>query len=874
MRYRLWFVVTVGVGLLVSPASAQQFVERVYQDEVGSHKYAVFVPAGYSPSTRWPAILFLHGAGERGTDGKKPTLVGLGPYAKARGSSFPFIVVFPQVEETRSRLLTAWKAGEPASDRALKILDEVTRTYAVDSKRIALVGWSMGGYGAWSLGAAHPERWSAVMPISGGGNPDEVAALKDVPVWAFHGTGDHLVPVTESQRMVEALRTAGGKVSYDEVAGGHDISDQVFGNDGVIAWLLDPRRSPPQLSPVSRPLKVEPPPFVPALEIPQAVGIRLGNDALKALSYAAPQMVPPGMLTGRIRDMYDSTVASGRSFSVTFSGISYTGQLERASIQAIAEDRVRVQLGLRNVILTIAGTYVSGARQSAQAGPMNIGIGHNRAVWLTVDVTPTVEDRRLRLRPVATYFSIPPESYYVTQPAGVSVQGFGMTQERVVSGLVSGLYGARNRIENEVRAVVPNIVRALEDQLKLTDAGPIVSGMWPLPVYEPRLQAYPERIATDPQGISIVLGLAAANPDLTAPAERAATARPAGVSFQELGGGNGLGVAVAPQVFGPLTKMLIDADLARIDVLDIPERSFARLADRAVMEQVLPDLKRFDDTLQIRSEIVLTQPLAVQRAETVASSSPSRSQEGNGSILAEANGDPTSSIPSPPLAGEGQSKTVPLEFRLPGVRVEVAVRVSGQRNWQPYAEFNLRIQERVIAQLQKPSHERRELDLNWTDAHKLEGEGTFASGVQPQDSTVNSDRLVELFRECWDKWTETGPAARAAIPDIAFATTKLRMERLASAGDVLAGEFLVPTIKLTNRSEEDFVYETKGPYSAWGGPYTLKPGTSQEYDIPYGLTYRHRGPSGTEVYTLLPGSHSEFLVPKSGGPPRLFQAKK
>jgi predicted esterase len=838
MRHRVWVGAVLAVVLWGRTAPAQQFVERVYQDADGAHKYAVFVPAGYSPQRKSPAILFLHGAGERGTDGRKPTLIGLGPYAKARGSAFPFLVVFPQVEDTRGRLLTPWQAGQPDAERALKILDDVQQNYAVDAQRIALVGWSMGGYGAWSLGAAHPQKWSGVAALSGGGNPEQVAALKDVPVWAIHGTRDTLVPVSESQAMVEALKAAGGKVTYHELSdAGHDLSAQVFGNDGFIAWLVDPRTKPAELSATSARLNVEPPPFATALEIPQAVGIRLGNDALKAMSYAAPQLVPPGMLSGRINDMFDSTSAQGRSFSVQFSGISYYGQLDRVQIQAAGTDRVNIQLGLRNITLTIGGTYVSGQRHSAQAGPINIGIGHNQPVWLSLDVTPYVENRRLRLRLIGSNFSIPPESYYVTQPAGVSVSGIGMTQERVVSGLMGGLYGARGRVENEVRNIAPNIVRQLEDQFRLTDAGPIVAGMWPLPVFPPRLRAYPEQVTTDATGISVVLGVAAASPDLTASVASLSKSAPAGVTGTALGNGKSLGVAVAPQLLGPLSQLLIDADLAHVNVLDLPEKSFARLADRKVLEEVLPDLKRFDDTLQVRSELVLAAPLNVDRSS----------------------------------GSNGDADAVPLEFRLPQVRIDVAVRTGDAGKWQPYAQFALAIQEQVAAKLQKPSHERRELQLAWQHGKQITGQGRFVDGANPQDAAVNGDRFVELFRESWDKSTG-GLGGATPVPDVEFASTKLRLQELGSSGAVLTGVFQIPTVKLTNLSEENFTYETKGPYSAWGGPYTLAPGKSQEYEIPYPLTYRRGTGAGAEVYTLFAGSHSEYRVPKKGGPPRLFQA--
>ncbi|MDZ4686798.1 MAG: alpha/beta hydrolase-fold protein [Planctomycetaceae bacterium] len=819
------------------PASAQQFVERVYRDDAGSHKYQVFVPAGYSPNRPAPALLFLHGAGERGTDGRLQTQVGLGPYVKARGAAFPFLAIFPQAEDIRGRLLTPWTEGQPDAERALKILDEVQRTYAVDSRRIALVGWSMGGYGAWSLGAAHPEKWSAVVAISGGGDPAQVAALKGTPVWAFHGARDAIVPVTESQKIVEALQAAGGTVAYNEFPdAGHEISRETFGNDGFLAWLVDSRR-PAQLSATSVPLKIEPPPFVPALELPHSAGVRLGNEALSALAEAAPQLVPANMLTGRLNDMFDSTSAQGRSFSVRFSGISYTGRLERVVIKATGNDRVLMQLGLRNITLSIGGTSVNGARHSASAGPITIGIGHNQPVWLAMEVAPYVENRRLRLRLLGANFSIPPESYYVTQPAGVSVRGLGMTQDRVVSGLVSGLYGARGRVENEVRAIAPNIVRQMEDQLTFVDPSPIVAGFWPLPVYQPRLRAYPESVKTDANGISLVLGMTAAAfvPGTTSGSPPVA---PAKVTLDSLSSGTNLQVSLAPQVLSPLSELLIQSDLARINLLDIPEPSFARFVDRAAMTEILPDLERFPDGTDLRAELVLTQPLAVQSGTSTTADS-----------------------------------AVSLKLQLPGVRIDIATREPGATSkWQPYAQFPLNVADDVTAALEKPRHDRRLLGLDWGEGATITGTGRFATGVEPTNAAINTERFVAMFRESWSKWTARGASA-TPVADLMFGTTKLRLQTLTGESATLTAGFDIPTIKLANLAEAEFVYETRGPRSGWGGPYTLSPGKTQEFVLTYPLTYRHRGPNGVEEYTLDVGSHSEFRVPVRGGPPRLFEAR-
>ncbi len=143
---------------------------------------------------KWPVILYLHGAGERGTDGVLQTTVGLGPYVKERAATFPFFVVFPQCEDTQGRILTAWSPSSPDGRRALAILDSVEREFAIDSHRCVLTGWSMGGYGTWSLGAAEPKRWSALVPVAGGGDPAWAPKLKDIPIWAFQGANDQVVP--------------------------------------------------------------------------------------------------------------------------------------------------------------------------------------------------------------------------------------------------------------------------------------------------------------------------------------------------------------------------------------------------------------------------------------------------------------------------------------------------------------------------------------------------------------------------------------------------------------------------------------------------------------------------------------------------------
>jgi predicted peptidase len=220
---------------------AEHFQFRHTQDV--QINYLLFLPKGYDPkaSQVWPLILFLHGAGERGTNVWKVATHGP-PKHVATQPAFPFIVVSPQCAEGK-----LW-----SKDLLLGLLDEVIEKYAVDRRRIYLTGLSMGGYGTWDLGLSYPERFAAIAPICGGGamislllsSRDKGPALKSLGVWAFHGGKDPVVPLEESQRMVEALKKVGAQdvklTVYPEA--GHDSWTEIYRNPQFYEWLLAHQR--------------------------------------------------------------------------------------------------------------------------------------------------------------------------------------------------------------------------------------------------------------------------------------------------------------------------------------------------------------------------------------------------------------------------------------------------------------------------------------------------------------------------------------------------------------------------------------------------------------------------------------------------------
>ena len=200
---------------------------------------SVHVPA---LSGALPVILFLHGAGESGTDGVLPTTVGIGPAIDAQPERFPAIVVFPQASRGYG-----WRGFNLRA--AIAALDDVERAFETDADRVYVTGISMGGYGTWRLAYEQPERFAAAVPICGGfdGPPEDrpIAAqrLARLPQWAFHGDADDIIRVDESRAMVQALREAGANVRYTEYAGArHNSWDRAYAEPELMPWMLGQTR--------------------------------------------------------------------------------------------------------------------------------------------------------------------------------------------------------------------------------------------------------------------------------------------------------------------------------------------------------------------------------------------------------------------------------------------------------------------------------------------------------------------------------------------------------------------------------------------------------------------------------------------------------
>lgn len=261
MTRRLAWVALFGATIAaVSDLSAQSgFLDRTVKVNGSSFRYQVFVPATYAASTeRLPVIVFLHGAGERGSDALLQTATGLGTAVRRNAAKWPAIIIFPQTPSD-----STW-IGAPAQ-AAIGALDQTLAEFRTDPDRVYLTGLSLGGNGTWNLAYNYPDRFAAIAPVcafvtrfvrlpnSRAIVPDTGAAMfaavasriARIPAWVVHGEIDPVVPVEESRRAVAALKAAGADVRYTEIiGGGHDVWDLTYGSPAFRDWLFAQRRSP------------------------------------------------------------------------------------------------------------------------------------------------------------------------------------------------------------------------------------------------------------------------------------------------------------------------------------------------------------------------------------------------------------------------------------------------------------------------------------------------------------------------------------------------------------------------------------------------------------------------------------------------------
>jgi predicted peptidase len=248
--------------LLCSAVFAQESVpgvwnKRVLADATGKLPaglpYRLWVPKDYDKTQKYPLVVYLHGAGERGTDNEKHIAKNGAPkLANELQEKQQCFVLAPQVPDGKRWVEVDWGQKEPHKMPVepsepmrllLQLLDELPKEFSLDDKRFYLTGLSMGGFGTWDLLVRRPNLFAAAIPICGGADNSTAPLIKHIPIWTFHGDADGTVFVGRTRSMVEAMKAAGADIKYTEYPGvGHNAWDKAYAEPGLFDWLLAQRK--------------------------------------------------------------------------------------------------------------------------------------------------------------------------------------------------------------------------------------------------------------------------------------------------------------------------------------------------------------------------------------------------------------------------------------------------------------------------------------------------------------------------------------------------------------------------------------------------------------------------------------------------------
>jgi predicted peptidase len=233
--------------------TANDFLTRTFTATNGLVlPYRLYVPPSYDANRRYPLILFLHGAGERGSDNRAQ----VGNALRLAGPSVqhvrPAFVVAPQAPSNSQWVDTPWSQGSymlasvPPSRPMVATLELITllgQQYNLDPTRLLITGLSMGGFGTWDAIMRNPRQFAAALPICGGADPTRAPDLAPLPITTTHGTADAVVPIRGTREMVQALRAAGGKPTFIEYQGvGHDVWSMTYADAAIMRWFISQHR--------------------------------------------------------------------------------------------------------------------------------------------------------------------------------------------------------------------------------------------------------------------------------------------------------------------------------------------------------------------------------------------------------------------------------------------------------------------------------------------------------------------------------------------------------------------------------------------------------------------------------------------------------
>jgi hypothetical protein len=225
---------------------------------------------------------------------------------------------------------------------------------------------------------------------------------------------------------------------------------------------------------------------------------------------------------------------------------------------------------------------------------------------------------------------------------------------------------------------------------------------------------------------------------------------------------------MAPNSIHALTGLLIQADVARIHLLDMPENVFEPMATAETLAEAIPELKRYGSNIKVRAELSLAEPLTVNDARAT---------------VVRSDGD----VPM-------------LQFHFPRIVIAYAIETDPSRStWMPFAEFEFHVAQNARAKLNS-NIDQRIMRIDWLGDAVVKAKGRFVSRYQPTDHRINMQRIEELFARGWWNLTQSAPISQATISDVDFGFAKLRASDIDWTSPYLSATFMLPGGRVTNLS--------------------------------------------------------------------------
>ncbi len=246
-----YFLISVIISITAVSCFSQtntKYQEKEFTDKAGKTLFYRMLEPEMSYYEKYPLIIFLHGAGERGSDNKSQLIHGAKLFEKKENmKNYPAFVIAPQCPTDKRWVEVDWtlpahympKQISVSLGLTMELLEEIIKKYPIDTNRIYVTGLSMGGFGTWDLISRYPDKFAAAIPICGGADEKQASRIAKVPVWCFHGTKDQVVTVERSRNIVGEIELYGGKPKYTEYPNrGHFSWGEAYSEPELLKWLF------------------------------------------------------------------------------------------------------------------------------------------------------------------------------------------------------------------------------------------------------------------------------------------------------------------------------------------------------------------------------------------------------------------------------------------------------------------------------------------------------------------------------------------------------------------------------------------------------------------------------------------------------------